>query len=196
MTDKPKRRWYRGIPLVLFLATAVLIALSVYALVAFRRHSIEQYQLEALRRRDEWISDTIKDLKAGNTHVHLYSCGNSDVLIERIAGMPEVHCIKFEGAADMTYESLSQLPTFPNLTHVVFHGESSLNDQTIIVLSKCPRLESVTIIQSYVTDAGLEDLAKIPRLRRFGHAGQFSKTALDRLQKQLPNCIIEEVLYY
>ena len=178
-----------------FAALTVVIAFWACTIGAVR-HVAEQDRLRAIERRDQWIADTTADLRDGNRSVFLYSCINTDLLLEGISGMPEVREITFEQTIDLTDEGLNQLPSFPNLIRVEFRGEPSLNDQNIALLSNCQNLESVVIIASNVTDAGLKTLAEIPQLKQFQHRGQFSEAALEELRQKLPNCIISEVEWH
>ena len=149
-------------------ASIALLAGAVFSLQVFRRHVAEQLRIAEIQRRDAWIADTIAKLRSGNSSVFFYSTIDTNVMLERIAGMPEVHEITFEGTIDLSNDGLSRLPSFPNLRELDFRGEAALSDESIHVLTGCQNLESLGIKSSNVTDTGLASVAAIPKLRTFG----------------------------
>ena len=93
---------------------------------------------------EQWISHEIQRLEDGNKQVFCYSTVNTDVLLERIAGMPQVEELAFEDT-DLSETGLRLLKTFPNLKHLSFAGVGCLNEETIGYIEECENLESVTL---------------------------------------------------
>lgn len=176
-----------------------VILLAISALTALGYHWIETAKYHAaleLKRRDDWIADTIASLKKGESSVSLYSCANTNLLLEKIQDMPEVERIVFEQTLDLSAEGLQYLPSLPNLRQLEFRGDKALNDQTIDILTRCQRLETVGIKLCGVTDDGLLIIAKIPNLKTFRYSGSFSQPALSALGEKLPDTIIREAGWY
>jgi len=177
---------------IVFTVAATALIFATCCFLWWRSRLNEQLEAEARQRRDAWIADTISELQSGTSSVYLYSCVNTKVMLERISGMPEVEEVIFEQTIDLSDDGLNQLMTLPNLRELDFRGESHLSDSNVRLLAGCLSLESLGIKSCNVTDVGLDDIAKIPKLRSFRHAGQFSKPALQELQTTRPDCVISD----
>ena len=106
------------------------------ALAVGGHHWIENAKQNAIRlrelkvqHRDEWIADRIDGLKNGEPSAYLYSGADTNLLLEKIEGMPKVQRIVFEQTIDVSAKGLRYLPSFPNLRHLDFRGEKALNNE-------------------------------------------------------------------
>lgn len=144
----------------------------------------EQARIES---RDKWINDTISRLETGQTEVALYSCSNTDFMLEMIAGMEQVESVYFQQTIDLTDDGLRFLPTLPNLKELEFSGEPSLTNDSLAIISKCEQLKFLSLKLTGVTDPGLDAMSKMTHLELFDHYGQFSSEAIESLSKKLPN---------
>ena len=166
--------------------SALLIAVGTAAVFGIFQYASEQNRFAAIEKRDKWISDTVSEVAAGQTHVVLYSCINTDFMLESLAGMEHLESISFQQTIDLTDEGLQHLTKMPNLKELSFCGESISND-SIRILTKCTCLTSLSLELTRVSDAGLESIAKIPQLRSFDHFGQFSEEAIESLSARAPD---------
>lgn len=178
------------------IAVSLLIAfgLTVGAYCWYRTANQNALQFRALEieRRDQWIAETIARLKNGESSVYLYSCVNTDLLLEKIEGMPEVERIVFEQTIDLSPKGFRYLPSFPNLRHLDFRGEKTLNDETITILAECKALEILGIKLCGVTDAGIPVIGRISSLKEFRHSREIGKPALSALTDSSPGISIRE----
>ncbi len=174
--------------LVSLLVVFVLIASGYF----WSQNAALQARTLQLERRDQWIAGTIAQLKNGESSVYLYSCANTDLLLEKIAAMPEVERIVFEQTIDLSPKGLQYLPSFPNLRHLDFRGEKALDDKTIAILSECHALEILGIKLCGVTDAGIPMIGRISNLKELRHSGNFSETALQALLRSSPDIVVRE----
>lgn len=164
-----------------------MFALACVSVCVIRMKAHEAARIAEVERRDEWIANTVASLKSGQSSVSLYSCINTDVMLEKLAGMHEVQSVAFIQTHDLTQNGMLFLPKLPNLRQLNFHGEKALTDETIAIVARCGKLETLDIKACKVTDAGLEAVATISSLRRFSHDGHFGQTALDALAAKLPD---------
>ena len=148
------------------------------------RESAEQARIES---RDKWINDKISAVKAGQTHVSLYSCINTDLMLEKLAGMEQIESVHFQETIDLTDNGLRFLQTLPNLKRLEFSGELSLTNANLVFVSHCEQLKFLSLKCTGVTDAGLNAMSKMTHLELFDHYGQFSSEAIESLSKKLPN---------
>ncbi len=173
------------------IATCVLCLVGVGMYFA-RQNALEQVRANERLRTENWISDTIKALESGQSSLFLYSCKNTDILLQEIAGMPEVGSITFEQTHDLSDVGIAVLQSFGNLEKLEFRSEPGLTDKNIHLLAECKSLRSLAIKRSDVTDAGLDAIADLPALEMLRHTGQFSKSALLQLSESLPHIAIVE----
>ena len=124
-----------GVLIVSFLFAAVRAArLASKNLV---RHN-EEYVYELERK---WIDGEVTRLSSGQTsHVHFYATSNSDLLVNRLAGMAEVRSLTF--------------------------WETDLSDNGLSIIASLPSLEKLTINRGRVSDSGLEFLSQNQILRK------------------------------
>lgn len=141
----------------------LLIALtgaSMWAIVGCDR---SHYPTDA--QRDAWIDEQRARLEAGDNDVFLYNSVNTDVLLDRISGMPQVERLGFEGTADLSETGLRLLKTFPNLRHLSFRGEPAVSDATFRHICECTQLQSLSLYCTKVTGPGLKSIGKLANLR-------------------------------
>ncbi len=180
------------------MAISLLVALLVGGYFLFRTVHQSRLNIRALEieRRDQWIADTIAQLKDGESSVYLYSCVNTDLLLEELEGMPEVEKIIFEKTIDLSPKGFRYLPSFPNLRHLDFRGEKALNDETITILADCKALEILGIKLCGVTDAGIPAIGRISSLKELRHSREIGKDALSALHGISPGVNIRVSEWY
>jgi hypothetical protein len=183
-------------PIAFSLVVAIALTMGGYLWIETAKQNAIRLQELETQRRDEWIADTIDRLKKGEPSVYLYSCANTDLLLEKIEGMPEVQRIVFERTIDLSAKGIRYLSSFPNLRHLDFRGEKALNDETITILVHCKTLETLGIKLCDVTDAGIPAIAKISTLKEFRHSRDIGQTALSALIESSPGMIIRESEWY
>ena len=145
--------------------------------------SARQARIES---RNKWINATISRIEAGQTDVALYSCINTDLLLEKIAGMPQVESVFFQQTIDLTDDGLQFLQTLPSLKRLEFDHEKSVTNKSLEIVSKCKQLNFLSLKGTRVTDAGLDIISKMTQLEAFDHYGQFSPAAIESLSKKFP----------
>lgn len=161
-------------------SACLLVVVVGASFLQFRLASQEASRAAAIEYRDEWVADTIIRLKNGHSSVELYSCINTDFMLESVASMPEVKSISLKQTIDLSDSGLAHLPSFPNLNSISFTSESSITDNSIIILTDCLSLHRIEILEpTAVSDEGIiKLLSKMPQLEEFCHSGQFSETML------------------
>ena len=94
-----QRRFVTIAALVLGLAgTTVLLAFYVVRGVeGVRRAAVEDSRRVEQRYVEQWLAEQKKGLASGErSDVHFYSTSNTDMLIRRFAGMPEIQKLTFQ----------------------------------------------------------------------------------------------------
>lgn len=168
------------------IATFALL-LSFGVLISFRvaQSTSEQNRLAEIERRDKWINDTISQVAAGQSSVSLYSCTNTNLMLEKLAGMEQIESVSFQQTIDLTDDGLQFLAELPNLNQLEFSGESISND-SMQILAQCKNLRLLSLQLTGVTDAGLDTISQMPQLEAFHHYGQFSPEAMKSLSEKIP----------
>ena len=168
--------------------SAILAGLLLYGIQVCDRAK-RQLRLET---RDQWVARQLESLRSGNSYVSLYSCENTDFMLQSMAGMPEVESI-FIKQTDLSDTGLSQLNSLPNLHCLEISGQTKLSDDSIIAITKCVSLRKLRIFgPSRISDDGIASLAKVRTLGLFEHSGQFSKAAIQTLGSSLENLTIDQ----
>lgn len=214
-------RHYRNV----LIAVTTGIAFVWYLLAAVKsfRHAIEnegrrqeQYILE---QNDEWIKGEIEKLTSGQSSgVYFYSTTNSDSLVNRLSGMPEIRRLTFE-TTDLTDDGVKIIATLPNLDKLTIHGGAT-TDAGLTSLSHIPTLRTLHLVNLKLTDQGLatllalrdleyltiycgensksklsnaavQNLRQLKQLKKLNVGGGWlPATAIDELKVLLPNCEI------
>lgn len=154
--------------------------------------------------------------------IYLYNTSGTDGLLKQLINVPEIEWLKMDltDVSDEGMKSLTTLPKLKFL--VIYGGRPSVSDrgfsyiktisslehlelintqvtdQSLLSLKELPNLRSLELFHeawrgSTFTDAGLEhlkDLTKLQQLQLTG--GWASDTAINELQKALPNCMINK----
>lgn len=217
--SRPKTR-------ILIAATVgVLIVSYLFAAVRAARQASEnlvrhneEYVYELERK---WIDGEITRLSSGQTsHVHFYATSNSDLLVNRLAGMAEVRSLTF-WEADLSDNGLSIIASLPHLEKLTINGGSvsdsgleflrqnqilrklhfvnlSLSNDGLNVLQSIPNLDYVTVYCGRhslckLTDAAGPLLSNLKRVTKMNVGGGWiSRSAIATLKTSLPNCEIVE----
>lgn len=183
-------------PIAVSLLVAFAVTVGGYCWLRTAKQSALQFRALEIERRNQWIADTITGLKNGESSVYLYSCVNTDLLLEKIEGMSEVERIVFEQTIDLSPKGFRYLPSFPNLRHLDFRGEKALNDETITTLTECKALEILGVKLCGVTDAGIPTIARISTLKEFRHSSEIGQATLAALIESSPGISIREPEWY
>jgi hypothetical protein len=166
--------------------------------------------------RDAWIAEHRQRLENGDRDLHLYSTVNTNVLLSRLSGMPEVEKIAFESTIDLDSEGLKHLKAFPNLRSLSFYCERSVNDSTFQYICDCPELERLSLTFTGLTGTGLASItqlasleylnvepgddavqcpdeyimmiAELPAIKKVHLHGWSSDKAIAELVRRLPDC--------
>jgi hypothetical protein len=204
-----------GVLIVSFLFAAVRAARQ--ASENFVRHN-EEYVYELQRK---WIDGEITRLSSGQTsHVHFYATSNSDLLVNRLAGMAEVRSLTF-WETDLSNKGLSIIASLPRLEKLTINGGSvsdsgleslsqnqilrklhfinlNLSNEGLIVLQSIPNLDYVTVYSGRhslckLTDAAEPLLSSLTGVKKMNVGGGWiSRSAIATLKTSLPNCEIVE----
>jgi hypothetical protein len=82
-------------------------------------------------------------------------------------GWPRCHASRPSGTGDEATERIAALKL-----KTYYAGKTRITDRSLEILGRMTSLESIELWETAgVTDAGLEALAKLPRLRRFSISG-------------------------
>jgi len=95
------------------------------------------------------------------TSLGLLEVGITDAGLERLAGLGRLRVLDLRGCAQVGNPGLKRLGPLKNLK-VLRLGGSSIDDDSLGVLGQFGSLESLTIDEAAVTDAGLARLARLP----------------------------------
>jgi hypothetical protein len=204
-----------GVLIVSFLFAAVRAARQASENLV--RHN-EEYVYELERK---WIDGVITRLSSGQTsHVHFYATSNSDLLVNRLAGMAEVRSLTF-WETDLSDNGLSIIASLPRLEKLTINGGSvsdsgleflrqnqilrklhlvnvNLNNDGLVVLQSIPNLDYVTVYcgrhaHCKLTDAAAPLLSNLTRLKKMNVGGGWlSRSAIATFKISLPNCEIAE----
>jgi len=118
------------------------------------------------KARDEWISEWETKLENGEHDVWLYSTKNTNVLLGRISGNPNVESLAICQTLDLDEKGLAALATFPQLSTLTISGEKSLNDETIGFVTDCMNLESLELECTAITSHSFPSLVKLRNLTK------------------------------
>ena len=138
--------------LVVVLGGIGLLFVSIVVLNRGCESAAEQARIES---RDRWVNGAISRLEAGQTTLALYSCNNTDFMLQKIAGMEQIESVLFQQTIDLTDGGLQFLQTLPNLEKLEFDGEGSLTNDSLKIISDCKQLRFLSLKATSVTDAGL-----------------------------------------
>ena len=151
------------------IASATGVALFCFFNAAFQatrraseRASIRQ-ELYVNQLTEEWIQGEIKSLTSGQrSWTYFYSTRNTDVLVKRLAGMPEVQSLSFETTdlTDTGVESIASLPNLEKLTVL----DGAVGDNGLKRLSQVDSLKTLHLINLDLTDDGLAALQSLTNL--------------------------------
>jgi hypothetical protein len=146
-----------GIAVVAFLAMLVINA---------QRRAEERLQQTLDRYRQEWIETHLRELRSGKSDtIHFYDTQRTDELLQIFAGMREVRQMGFE-LTDVSQDGMKIVRDFPNLQKLMLYGgRPNVNDTGLRHLKGHEQLEELMLINTEVTDRGLEVLATLRKLR-------------------------------
>jgi len=116
--------------------------------------------------RDKWIAEWETKLENGEHHVWLYSTKNTNVLLDRISGNPNVESLDIRQTLDLNEKGLAELATFANLSALTISGEKSLNDETIGFVTDCVNLESLELECTAITSKSFPSIVKLSNLTK------------------------------
>jgi len=171
---------------LLAILSAALVVLFLY------RSGVEAARQMRLETRDRWVAGQLDSLRNGNSHVSLYSCENTDFMLQSMAGMSEIESIHIQ-QSDWSDAGLSYLSSLPNLHCLAFSGQPEMSDDSIAAIAKCLSLKKLQIFgPNRISDSGIVALAKVGTLELFEHSGQVTETAIQRLRSSSVNLKIEQ----
>lgn len=84
--------------------------------------------------------------------------------VRQLAELKDLREIEFEECRLPDDESWMVLSSLPNLQYITL-AETNVGDSTALALAECSELIEVTLYGTELTDAGLERLQKLPKLR-------------------------------
>ena len=204
-----------GVLIVSFLFAAVRTARR--ASRNLERHN-EEYVFELERK---WIDGEITKLSSGQTsHVNFYATSNSDLLVNRLAGMAEVRSLTF-WETDLSDNGMSIIASLPRLEKLTINGgrisdsgleflrhnqilrklhlvNVNLSNDGLVVLRSIPNLDYATVYcarhaHCKLTDGAAPLLSNLKRLKKMNVGGGWlSSSAIATFKISLPNCEIAE----
>jgi hypothetical protein len=169
---------------IAFVLAFLALFVGMWLLASWQR---EQSRRAEIERRDLWVFSIKGSLEKGESQVSLYSCSNTDFLLSSIREMPQVESILFLQTIDLSDAGIAELPTFPNLKHLVFSGERGLNNSNFEILAKCKSLEVLELKRTKVTDSGLGIVSQMTTLRSIFLSSEFSNEAVENLRTLRPD---------
>ncbi len=151
------------------IASAAGIALFCFFYAAFQaaqraseRASIRQ-ELYVNQLTEKWIQGEIESLTSGQrSWIYFYSTRNTDVLVKRLAGMPEVRTLTFE-TTDLTDTGVESIASLPNLEKLTILG-GAVGDNGLKRLTQVDSLKTLHLINLDLTDDGLAALPSLTNL--------------------------------
>jgi hypothetical protein len=173
---------------IAFVLAFLALFVGMWLLASWQR---EQYRRAEIERRDLWVFSIKGSLEKGESQVSLYSCSNTDFLLSSIREMPQVESILFLETTDLSDVGIAELPTFPNLKHLVFSGERGLNNSNFEILAKCKSLEVLELKRTKVTNSGLGIVSQMTTLRSLVLSSEFSNEAVENLRLLRPDLEIK-----
>jgi hypothetical protein len=211
---------------ILLAATGGFIIVSIlFAAVRAARlasKNLERHNAEYVHELElKWIDAEITRLSSGQTsQVHFYATSNTDLFVNRLAGMAEVRSLTFWGT-DLSDNGLSIIASLPRLEKLTINGgratdsgleflsqnqilkklhlvNLNLSNEGLVVLQSIPNLDYVTIYGGHdsrckLTDAAGPLLSNLVRVKKMNVGGGWiSKSVITALKISLPNCEIVE----
>ena len=222
VTNDPNRASTR----ILIVSTVgVLIALFLFAAVRAARRASQDLQRHQEQYANEleqkWIDGEVNRLASGqSSHVHFYATSNSDLLVNRLAGMPEIRSLTF-WTTDLSDNGLSIIAKLPRLEKLTVNGGNvgdsglallsqnqtlrmlhlvnlNLSNDGLVVLQSIQKLDYLTVYCGQRSECKLTDIAghrlnNLKQLKKLNVGGGWlSSSAITELKIALPNCEIVE----
>jgi hypothetical protein len=189
-----------------------------------KQRRIEAEETAIRTRNSVWVSEQKSLLTSGGkSSVYFYSTSQTDEMVAKFAGMREIEKLGFE-LTDLTRTGFPNVANLPNLRELMLYGgRHPIDSQTFEALRGHASLEKLELINTHVSDHGLELLKTLPKLvelelyrdsfreqfltdaaivylrdlrelRKLTIAGGWmSETTIDELSKELPHCAIGTV---
>src|SRR5262249_51773677 len=125
---------------------------------------------ERLRKLGARVTYDEKDKDRPVIEVHFSGREVTDKTLKDLPDLPTLNAL-FLARTVVTGEGLAELTRYPALRKLYVSGglgkdtDRGAGDSAMKVLPKLQRLEEVTVFDDAVTDLGLKELAKLPRLK-------------------------------
>lgn len=179
-------------------------------------HELTSRDVPGLTAKRTQITNTVLAQLAGCSHLRWLELGVCDQVTEEglghLAGLP-LSQLRLNGCAQIEDSGIRALRDLPSLTRLELHEATRITDAGVAQLPRLASLTELRMTDSYVTDAGLWDiarareihtlrlencnvldgsglghLAELPRLRNLGlsrsrHIGDEGLRALKRIQR-------------
>ncbi|MBI2827552.1 MAG: hypothetical protein HYX69_22995 [Planctomycetia bacterium] len=164
-SDAPRRRATSigPIEILLLCVGALVLALMVAGIVAEPKRR-EDAQRQIREAEERFIDLQVAEVEAGRTStVVFYSTADTDAQVERLKLLPSLKEVVFQ-ATDVSGTGIDRLRHQPNLTRLRFEGAPKLDDGAMEALTALPKLESLTLDYTRVSDKGIVELTGLAKL--------------------------------
>jgi hypothetical protein len=123
----------------------------------------------------------LRDIDASRLH------GNGDVCAIVLAGIPSLESLRIDGA-DLSGAGIGVFVGHERLRHLTV-AANPIFDEDVVALQRIPRLETVDLSQTMISDASIDSLAACTGLRRLDVSDTYvTQGGYEQLCESLPGC--------
>ncbi len=139
-----------GYSLLIALLVVIMLATCVRMLDFAWKTSIRVTDSNGLRTRHYVLSK-------GEDALSIYSMNDADKLLSCFAGRADIERVSLE-MTDVGPVGIRAIASMPNVRLVSFSGDFGVNDETLLILAGCGKLESLNLTCTKVTATGVTAL--------------------------------------